>query len=78
MIRRLRWAILEDVNTETIIVLWMDDREEIYPRADTSVIDGVLHIRQYGEKTMKQTAIWHWSLSNIRGWYPEDQKTPFS
>ena len=66
------------MDTKTITLLWMDDREEIYPDATTNVMNGVLHIHQYDEKTLKQVAAWHWSLSNIRGWYPAGQKPPFS
>jgi hypothetical protein len=62
------------MDLKTIIVLWMDDREETYPQVETIVRDGVLHIHQYVPKTLKRIREWHWSLYNIRGWWPADQE----
>jgi hypothetical protein len=76
MIRRLRWTILKNVDTRTITVIWMDDREETYPRVETIVRDGVLHIHQYDTKTLKRTAEWHIPTANIRMWYPAGQEPP--
>jgi hypothetical protein len=64
------------MKTETIWVLWMDDREETYPRVSAMVRDGVLHLHQYTEKTYNLTAEWHHPIANIRTWCPADQKPP--
>ncbi len=62
------------MSLKTITVLWMDDREEIYPDIETTVRDGVLHIFQYTGITHGLRAEWHLPLSNIRIWYPDGQE----
>jgi hypothetical protein len=64
------------MDTKTITLLWMDDREEIYPDVTTTVREGVLHIHQYTGQTHVLTAEWHWSMINIRGWWPASQARP--
>lgn len=64
------------MDTKTITVLWMDDREETYPRASTVVREGVLHIHQYAEITHTLTGEWHLPIANIRCWYPDGQGGP--
>jgi hypothetical protein len=47
--------MMEGMDFRTITVIWMDDLEETYPRVETIVRDGVLHIHQYDTKTLKRT-----------------------
>lgn len=61
------------MDTKTIVVLWMDDREETYPNVATVVRDGVLHIHQYTELTHRLTGEWHLPTANIRTWEPAYQ-----
>jgi len=61
------------MDLRTIVVVWMDDREETYDGVQTSVRDEVLHIFRYHPKTLKMTREWHLPISNIRYWYPDGQ-----
>ena len=56
-----------------ITVLWMDDREETYPGAETTVRDGVLHLFSYSGVTRTVLSEHHLPLCNIRDWYPAGQ-----
>lgn len=64
------------MDLKTITVLWMDDHEETYPDVTTTVREGVLHIHQYTGLRESIAREWHWSMINIRGWYPAHQDRP--
>jgi hypothetical protein len=64
------------MDTRTIVIQWMDGREETYPRVHVAIRDGVLHLQQYTERTYDLTAEWHIPTANIRVWYPAGQAPP--
>jgi hypothetical protein len=61
---------------KTIVITWMDSNVGVYENASASVLNGVLHIHLHrvnevtGIKTL--TGTWHFPISNIRAWGPEE------
>jgi hypothetical protein len=61
---------------DTIIITWMDSSVGIYENAKASVLNGVLNVYLHqvnpvsGVKTL--AGAWHFPISNIRAWGPEE------
>lgn len=64
------------MDLRTVVITWMDSNVAAYENATTSVLNGVLHVYLYrvaetsGVRTLSGT--WHFPISNIRAWGPEE------
>jgi len=64
------------MDLKTIVITWMDSNVGVYENATASVLNGVLHVNLYrvtettGVRTL--TGTWHFPISNIRAWGPEE------
>lgn len=59
----------------TVVITWMDGKQEVYRCNDARVSDGVLHLSAHLSRVMATPTApdRHFPISNIRTWTTEEQ-----